>query len=176
MELIKLDKGDDLKYEFFKQLYVQSFPVEERRELDSIRKLLEADNGIYYIYIIKEEENLGFIVYWNLPQFTYIEYFAIDSTKRSGGIGTVVMKEFINKINKPIVLEVEPPCDEITKRRVSFYERLGFILSNYRYTQPPYNKDLPSLELNLMEWGSDMTQTHPEEIEKILHQKVYGIK
>ena len=48
------------------------------------------------------------------------------------------MKQFLVFCGTPVVLEVEMPTDEMSKRRIGFYERLGFELDNQVYHQPPY--------------------------------------
>ena len=78
--------------------------------------------------------------------------------------------------NKPIILEVEVPLDEMSKRRIGFYERLGFILRNdIFYFQPPYEEGMNGLELKLMHTGNlekSLLEKYSEEIKKV----VYGIK
>ena len=39
---------------------------------------------------------------------------------------------------RPLVLEVELPNDTPSRRRIAFYERLGFRAFSQTYEQPPY--------------------------------------
>ena len=55
--------------------------------------------------------------------------------RRNGGIGAEAMKQFLAFCGTPVVLEVEMPADEMSKRRIGFYERLGFKLDNHVYHQ-----------------------------------------
>ena len=72
---------------------------------------------------------VGFITGWLFDGYTYVEHFAIDPAASNGGIGAEAMKQFLVFCGTPVVLEVEMPTDEMSKRRIGFYERLGFITS-----------------------------------------------
>lgn len=63
------------------------------------------------------------------------------------------MTSFIALHEDPVVLEVEMPTEEMSKRRIGFYERLGFVLDHHVYFQPPYRKGEAFLEMRLMTHG-----------------------
>ncbi len=51
----------------------------------------------------------------------------------------------------PVLLEVEPPVDEITRRRVAFYQSHGLLLRDeVPYIQPPYSPGLPPVPMCIM--------------------------
>ena len=86
------------------------------------------------------------------------------------------MTELLKRINNPAVLEVEKPLDNISQRRIRFYERLGFVLCTRPYTQPPYSPEKQPLELYLMSFGKiDLNQVF-DTVASRIHQKVYGVK
>ena len=67
------------------------------------------------------------------------------------------MTELLKRINNPAVLEVEKPLDDISQRRIRFYERLGFVLY-------------------LMSFGKiDLNQVF-DTVASRIHQKVYGVE
>jgi hypothetical protein len=72
------------------------------------------------------------------------------------------------------VLEVEPPEDEIKKRRIAFYERCGFHLSKEEYYQPPYQEGGEPVRLMLMSYPEPITRH--DEVSAALYRDVYGIK
>ena len=39
----------------------------------------------------------------------------------------------------PLILEIDPPVDDISIRRKGFYERCGFVENLYSHTHPPYH-------------------------------------
>ena len=72
--------------------------------------------------------------------------------------------------------EVEPPIDEMTKKRVEFYEGLDFELLDYFYLQPPYSKDKNPIELKLMIYDKKLLDNKPlEEIITKIYEFVYGV-
>ena len=44
----------------------------------------------------------------------------------------------LNGEGVPVVLEIDPPRDEVSIRRQHFYERCGFTANPYRHVHPPY--------------------------------------
>lgn len=86
------------------------------------------------------------------------------------------MTSFLALHEDPVVLEVEMPTEEMSKRRIGFYERLGFVLDHHVYFQPPYRKGEAFLEMRLMTHGElDLEQSF-ERVKTIIHQNVYGVE
>lgn len=73
----------------------------------------------------------------------YLEHFAVNKDCRSSGIGGLMLSHYIKQKKQPMVLEVELPNDDISKRRIDFYKRLGFSLNLYEYVQLPLRKKGP---------------------------------
>ncbi|MCC8134320.1 MAG: GNAT family N-acetyltransferase [Tannerellaceae bacterium] len=157
------------------QTYTSSFPVNERRDFDLVRKMLE-DNPDFKIYaFIRQGIYVGFISAWVFEHFAYIEHFAIDESARNGGIGAGAIKQFMEICQLPVVLEVELPKEDLSKRRIRFYERLGFILNTHPYLQPPYRSGEEWLDMYLMTYGEIDLEKRYEQIKEILYKRVYGI-
>ena len=96
---------------------------------------------------------IGFITAWDLEGFTYIEHFAIADSVRNGGFGTKAIRAFLQAIpqGRAVVLEAEPPeSSPLAARRIAFYQRQGFILSDRPYKQPPYSEGGKMIDLKLM--------------------------
>jgi hypothetical protein len=65
-----------------------------------------------------------------------------------------VLNAWLEAKGKPVALEVELPTDALTRRRVGFYERNGFVLhGDFEYLQPPYKPGDDELPLKLMTHG-----------------------
>ena len=124
----------------------------------------------------KDDQYVGFITYWTFDDFVYVEHFAIDSNTRGQGYGRETLKNFVEITDKPIILEVERPEDEMSIKRISFYESCGFkYWKDVDYTQPPYEKGYPHLPLKLMtlrELNLDEVSTLKNIVYEI-HTKVY---
>ena len=63
----------------------------------------------------------------------------------------------------PVILEIEMPVDELTKRRLKFYELAGFIRNPHKHYMPPYHENDPPLEMEIL--------TYPTQISEELYQR-----
>ena len=95
---------------------------------------------------------------------------------RCGGIGGNALRWFLASDSRPLVIEVEPPTDEMACRRIGFYERNGLRLWNdVEYVQPPYSPDRHAIELKLMTYGGISLSAGDKYVKRI-HRYVYGVK
>ncbi|MBQ4420134.1 MAG: GNAT family N-acetyltransferase [Bacteroidales bacterium] len=162
-------------------LYLSSFPKEERRSLESIYKLLEEDI-FEFVPIFFKKDIKGFANLWFFKDFTYIEHLAITPKERNRGYGTEFLKKLINnditfvkQRIENIVLEVELPANPIAQRRISFYERLGFRPLEDYYFQPPYEKDGEGVEMKIMLFSADKENNISfKHIKETLYKNVYN--
>ena len=116
-------------------------------------------NPLYHFEIIaNNDEFIGFILWWNFENVAYIEHLATLPRLRGRGYGQHILKRFTSKPKIPILLEVEHPDTEMNRRRIDFYQRMGFIVNEYEYKQPPYKKCGDYVPLMLM--------TYPDVISK----------
>lgn len=155
--------------------YNESFPEAERREFSLVRELVKDEPRFVVYTLLRDQVYVGFLTAWRFGSFNYVEHFAIDASARNGGIGGESMKQFLALCDVPVVLEVEIPADEISKRRIGFYERLGYQLDDHIYFQPPYRSGESLLEMRLMTYGEiDLKQSF-EEVKSHIHRHVYGV-
>ena len=160
----------------FDEMYLimeKSFPSDEYRPYDEQKALFE--NEYYNVYIEQEENMQGFIAIWDFSEFLFIEHFAVNPDYRNHGIGAKMLKEVVSLFNKPACLEVEPPTGEMTKRRIGFYERNGFFLNEYPYTQPPISKGKNPVTLMIMSSGKALSETEFNNVKNTLYKEVYKV-
>ena len=124
-----------------------SFSDDEYRPYDEQLALFEEPE--YRIYYMPA----GFLAVWEFESFIYIEHFAVDPALRNSGTGSAMLQELVKQYQKPICLEVELPEDELTRRRIGFYERNGFVFNEYPYIQPPISKGKSPVPLRIMTYG-----------------------
>lgn len=165
--------------EKFEQIYgimKESFPESEYREYDRQQKLLSDPR--YRILTEKNEQHeiIGFLAGWEFEDFRYVENLAVRPSVRSGGIGGRLMRRFMEQSSLPIVLEVELPVDEWRQRRITFYQRLGFYLTDYRYIQPPLRVGQIGLPLNVMCYPSHLSHEKLDKITDTLFSEVYNVQ
>ena len=168
------DKG----YAFVEELMQISFPEVERRDNDAQRETTD-HNPLFTVNLITDELQdgttiqVGLITVWSFGGFHYLEHFATSPVVRNQGYGKKIMEALLNSITGLIVLEVEEPLDELTSRRVGFYERCGFKLCQRDYIQPAYRPDGESIPLKIMFRGQDNLDTDFEKVRDTLYHEVY---
>lgn len=176
VKLYNIGKWQHLLREI-KLLYVNSFPIEERREWTGIECLLQTEMSGYNMKVIMHNNQFaGFISWWKFDCFCYVEHFAINHNMRGKGTGAQALMQFINEVKSAVVLEVELPQEgEMARRRIDFYCRNGFVAhSHFNYIQPPYSKELPSVPLMLMTANAP-ANIDLNHIASTLHNKVYDV-
>ena len=72
-----------------------------------------------------------------------------------------------------LVLEVEEPIDDLTKRRVAFYQRNQYVLNPYHFVQPPLRKNAPKVELMYMSYPDSINVYAFDQIKKQIFRIVY---
>lgn len=138
------------------KLYKKSFPPEERRQLRTQKKIM--DNPLYHFEMITEKgEFIGFILWWGFEDVRYIEHLATLPSLRGKGYGLQALTRFLAQSDIPVLLEVEHPTTEISKRRIGFYERIGFVLNKHAYQHPPYKKGGQYISFMLMTYPKAIT-------------------
>ncbi len=133
-------------YQKAMELYSISFPAHEQREAHSQKHILTQD--AYHFDVICDEGNyIGEILYWEVSGFFYIEHFCILPAMRNRHYGQKILNAYQST---PLILEIDPPVDEISIRRKRFYERCGFVENPYRHIHPPYHTENQGHELVIM--------------------------
>lgn len=125
-------------YEKAIELYRISFPYHEQRETPSRKRILE-DEAYHFDMILDEKNFVGLVLYWENADFLYIEHFCILPEMRGRKYGQTTL-EWLAKSGKSIILEIDPPMDDMARRRKCFYERCGFAENPYPHIHPPYHR------------------------------------
>ncbi len=166
MQLIYLNETKGNYFDKAWEIYLNSFPREERRTLEEHKKILKNDAYKASCYL-DGNKLIAIVFYWHIKGYTFLEHFAVDNQLRGKSYGSKVLNEFI-KSNENIVLEIEPIKDEISQRRLNFYERFGFVLNEYTHYQIPFRKEDKKLELLLMTYQNRLK----EEEYKFLYEQM----
>ncbi len=133
-----LTVGEPL-FPFCWELYLSAFPEEERRELDYHTETMLCEQ-FHCDVVLDDNAPIGILFWWDLGEFTFVEHLATSPLVRGGGYGAKILEGLIAESEKPILLEVEHPEDELCRRRIGFYERMGFVLNDHPYRHPSYQQ------------------------------------
>lgn len=168
--------GGEIEQKEVRRIYETSFPVDERRDYDSLLQLVEQEEAFNLEVVYRDDVVVGFISSWHFDAWRYVEHFAVEAAVRGCGIGQEVLRRFLDSDVKPVVLEVEPPTDATSRKRIEFYKRQGFRLhDSYRYIQPPYDPSKNPVELLLMTCNAPC-DCDLDALATLLHRRVYGVK
>lgn len=110
----------DKDYSFVENLLHESFPEAERR--DDVAQRDNVDNcAAFTCYLISDDELLvGLITVWRFAGFSYVEHLATSPSVRNKGYGRKIMEVLQQQFPGVIILEVEKPVDEWSRRRIGF--------------------------------------------------------
>jgi len=153
---------EDRHFAEFWKIYSASFPLNERRVSNQQTDVFNKQEYQVDIYL-SDNHVIGFIAYWTTADFIYIEHLAIAPEVRNKGLGSAILKPFIEKEPIPVILEIEPIIDDLTRRRLKFYESLGFVQYAHPHYQPPYHTSDQPLHLVIL--------TYPNQIDENLYRQ-----
>ena len=156
MELQMLNPKDKDLFDRAFSLYESAFPAPERRDAPELQRVMQRPD--YHPALILENGQLvGILFYWETEDFVFLEHFATLPQLRGHGLGAKAL-ELLKQKAKPVLLEIEPPEDALTRRRYGFYRRNGFVKNPHRHIQPKYRLDDRPLELNILSYPAPVDQ------------------
>ena len=124
---MRFERITDTGHEMYKkamELYADSFPPHEQREAKSQAAIL-GDDEYHFALACDGDTFVGEALYWEWDGYIYIEHLCILPEMRNKAYGGKVL-ELLAVKNKKVILEIDPPVDDISIRRRGFYERSGF--------------------------------------------------
>lgn len=136
------------------QIYRTSFPPEEQRsEDDHVRAL--TDPHFHADGIWTDDGLAGILYFWQYGNTYYIEHLAVNPSMRGQQLGSRALAAFCP--GKRVILEIDPPVDDISVRRQHFYRRSGFVSNPHEYIHPSFGYSHPAHRLVLMSYPTPLT-------------------
>ena len=165
---------DAIHFDAAWQLYINSFPHDERRNKDYQERTMLFED--YHFDILTENDAfVGFVLWWDFKKFVYIEHLATMPKERGRGLGKLAIERFFElKDNKTILLEVEIPEEEIQHRRINFYQRLGLKLNQQDYKHPAYHAGEDDVELLIMTYPNEISAHELADFCKTCHPIIHA--
>ena len=167
-----LESFDINAFDTFYPLLKTSFPEDELLPLDLHKTLFSQPTffGRHY------DNFSAFVIGYQLQDYLFLELFMVQEHLRNQGIGQAFLQEVIKEATTPIILEVELPENELSKRRINFYERLGFHLNLCDYKMPVFDKHHGGVPLYLMSYPNKLTEAEINEYSHKIYKDVYLVK
>ena len=170
MEFLDLTHPGDPRFDTAFQLYESSFPLHERRTRSA--QAARLSHPEYRFTLVYEQAQFqGILLYWEGPGFRYVEHFAISPQLRGTGVGSRVLEKLLGQ-GVPVILEIDPPVDEISIRRKGFYLRCGFVENPYPHIHPPYRARFSGHPLVVLSAPEQLTQEEYSRFSEYLAQVV----
>ncbi len=175
MELRKIEDPGSPSFREAWKIYQSSFPGDERRSLRIQAQVLRDPRYVFFSVHL-EDRMIGILTAWRMGTFTLIDHFAIKRKLRGRGFGTRLMREYLSKNHGKIVLEAERFKTSVAKRRIQFYQKLGFKLNRQTYVQPPYGKGKKPVPGFLLSYPETITGNDFPKIRDKIYGIAYGLK
>lgn len=152
----------------------EAFPSSEKRTYEGQKRVLSHE--AYHLSVRRDEAGrvIAFLASWEFEDFRFVEHLAVSRAARGGGLGGKLLAEFLARDERPVILEVEPAHDDVSARRIGFYERYGFHLNPFPYVQPPLQEGEKDLPLCIMSYPSPLGEEAFTACRKRLYREVYG--
>lgn len=167
MEKLILKDESNVFYPQFLSLYDSSFPKFERRSHGALIETFKQKEFTQEIYV-ENSKLLALLSYWTFEKFVFLEYIAVDASLRGTGIGSKILGAFLAQLNgKACILEIDPPVDYISKKRLRFYEKLAFKQTPYKSVQT-YLKHDSGQVLEILSYPQVLAASEYENFARIL--------
>ncbi len=175
MEFIKIERTDSPLFPALRDIYEASFPLSEQRSL-RLQELALKDPGYELLAVVEEGRVLGLIGSWNLSEFVYLEHLAFSPECRGKGLGSRALSSYIAGKTLPVILEIDPLIDDISRRRLGFYQRLGFVLTPHIHIQPPFHSRFAPLSLLILSQGRAIDREEYDRFNKEYLERVMNFR
>lgn len=136
-------------YPFIRSLYEYAFPVYERRKWEQLLSVLSLKN--MQVMVAKQDDtSIGFAIYWQIHGWYFLEHLAVHPDYEGKGFGSEMMQWLLEQSGNQLLLETELPTDEVSTRRIRFYQKLGLQIAPFFYQQPPYRRGETTPAMHIM--------------------------
>lgn len=156
-------------------LYEESFPLGERRPYPFHVEAMEKEDGFVCLRLHGEmaaDAADGLLFYWHLPQGAlYVEHLAIAASKRGQGWGHAAL-QYLESLRKPVILEIEPAVDALTRRRLRFYESAGYVRLPYPHAQLPFRRGGKPIPMELLSLRQAMSSREVTSFQQYLQSRI----
>lgn len=173
MKFVRLTSWEDFMFAEAMALYRKSFPSHEQRK-DASQKAALNFEEYHFDLIYDEDIFVGIMLYWETNAFLYVEHFCVRPELRGKSYGQKALEE-LGKKRKTVILEIDPPTEEISIRRKGFYERAGYRENPFAHVHPPYHPENPGHPLVVMSFPNLLREAEYEAFNTYLKSRVMAV-
>lgn len=170
MEYLKISPDHIERWKSVWELYEGSFPLaEKRKKEDHLRAY--ADKRFFPLSAWEGKELIGLIFFWEWDSHRYLEYLAVNPRLRGQSFGSQMLR-YLRDSEHTIILEIDPLINELSVRRLQFYERAGYTLTPYRFMHLPYRLEAEPQELLILSYPNRITQEQHNDFVQFVNEEV----
>lgn len=170
MEFLQIEASDKKRWNEVWKLYEDSFPIAETRKVEDHLRA-SSDKRFFPLSAWDGEQLIGIMFFWEWDSYRYLEHLAVNPNLRGHSYGTQLLK-YLCDSNHTIILEIDPLINELSVRRLQFYERSGYTLTPYRFVHLPYRLDGNEQELLILSYPKMITKEQHNGFLKFLDEEV----
>ncbi|MFA7494556.1 MAG: GNAT family N-acetyltransferase [Proteiniphilum sp.] len=170
MEYLRIAPDDTDRWKSVWELYEGSFPLaEKRKKEDHLRAY--ADTRFFPLSAWEGKELIGLIFFWEWDSYRYLEYLAVNPRLRGQSFGSQMLR-YLRDSEHTIILEIDPLINELSVRRLQFYERAGYTLTPYRFMHLPYRLEAEPQELLILSYPNMITKEQHNDFIRFVNEEV----
>lgn len=166
----RLTDKNTIEIDNINPLYDTAFPMYEKRSYQGRQSILGHED--YYLYYFSDNGIfVGFVGSWKIDSFFYVEHLAVSPELRGQGYGQKVLKLFSEQV-KNIILEIDPVIDEVSQKRLRFYQYCGFQQNDYCHSHPSYHPEYAPHQLEILSFPVQISHEVYQQFNKKLKNVV----
>ena len=170
MEFLRIDPEEQERWNSVWNLYEESFPVAERRKMED-HLLACTDERFFPLSAWDGGRLAGLLFFWEWKGYRYLEHLAVTPELRGQGYGSEMLR-YLRDSEQTIILEIDPLVNELSVRRLQFYERAGFTLTPYRFVHLPYRLEAQPQELLILSYPRMITKEAHNDFLQFVNEEV----
>ena len=170
MEFLLIGSDESERWNSVWKLYEESFPLAERRKIED-HLLATADERFFPLSVWDAGQLVGLMFFWEWDSYRYLEHLAVHPDLRGHGYGSQMLR-YLRDSEHTIILEIDPLINELSVRRLQFYERAGYTLTPYRFVHLPYRLEAQPQELLILSYPNMITKEQHNDFLRFVNEEV----
>lgn len=166
----KLTHAEGERFALVDNLYCHAFPWHEQREAQAKQQAL-GHPGYALEAWYDGETFVGLSGTWRFGDYGYIEHLAIDDSLRAQGYGKRILGQLLTR-NPRTLLEIDPLTTDIARKRLRFYQSMGFVANDFAHAHPSYHDGIADHELMVLSYPQPLAEEAYQRFRKDLRQVV----
>lgn len=151
-------------------LYEAAFPYHEKREPQAKQRAL--DDPRYALQSWSDAgQFVGMIGAWDFGGYAYIEHLAVNDKLRSQGYGKRMLQQFLGR-HPLTILEIDPLTTDTARKRLRFYQGLGFQPNACGHHHPSYHPGVEDHALIVLSYPLPLDETQYRQFSDDLRHEV----